>query len=78
MYFILSRNDCVWCDRAKQLLEEKGEAYLASFLEDSPVLTRLMLKANLKTVPQIWHNAEYIGGYDNLVEHFNDYSDDPI
>ena len=78
MYFILTRNDCVWCDRAKQLLEEQGEAYSASSLDDNPVLIRLMLKANLKTVPQIWHGAEHIGGYENLVEHFHDYSDDPI
>lgn len=78
MYFVLTRNDCVWCDRAKQLLEEKGEAYITSSLEDSPLLVRLMIKANLKTVPQIWQNAEYIGGYDNLAEHLHDYPDDTI
>lgn len=78
MYYVLTRKDCVWCDRAKQLLTEKGEAYVASSLDDSPVLIRLLIKANLKTVPQIWKEAEYIGGYDNLVEHFNDLTDDPI
>lgn len=71
MYHILTRPDCVWCDKAKQLLEEKGEAYSASSLLDNPLLIRLMIKANLKTVPQIWQDAEHIGGYTELVEHLN-------
>lgn len=71
MYYVLTRPDCVWCDKAKRLLEEKGEAYTASSLTDNPFLFRLMMKANLRTVPQIWENAEYIGGYTELVEHLN-------
>lgn len=71
MYYILTRPDCVWCDKAKELLKEKGEAFSASFIVDHPLLVRLMLKANLKTVPQIWQGAEHIGGYTELVEHLN-------
>ncbi len=71
MYFILTKDDCVWCDKAKQLLEEKGEAFSASSLKDNPLLIRLMLKANLKTVPQIWQDAEHIGGYTELERKLN-------
>ena len=71
MYFVLTRNNCVWCDKAKQLLEEKGEAYQASSLEDNPLLIELMKKADLKTVPQIWEDAEHIGGYTELERKLN-------
>jgi glutaredoxin len=71
MYFVLTKDDCIWCDKAKQLLEEKGEAYTASFLNDHPLLLKLMKKANLKTVPQIWDGAEYVGGYTELERKLN-------
>lgn len=72
MYYILTRENCQYCDKAKDLLDENGEDYQVFSISDSPVYVRLMIKADLKTVPQIWHNADYIGGYDQLKEYLND------
>lgn len=72
MYYILTRENCQYCDKAKDVLDENGEDYQVFSISDSPVYVRLMIKADLKTVPQIWHNADYIGGYDQLKEHLND------
>lgn len=75
MFEIYGRNNCVWCDRAKALLDEKGltykymnieenENYLEAFKENFP---------GAKTVPQIikldWYDVdEWIGGYEDLHE----------
>lgn len=66
MYWIITKPECPHCDRAKHLLSKKGEAYQAFSYDTHPMLTKLMLKAGLKTVPQIWHNTDYIGGADDL------------
>lgn len=66
MYYILTKPDCIYCERAKELLDEKGEGYQAFSITESPLYVRLLFKAGLRTVPQIWHDAEYIGGYDAL------------
>lgn len=71
MYYVLTRPDCVWCEKAKQLLDEKGEAYMASSITDNKLFVLLLMKADLKTVPQIWYNSEYIGGYQNLEEYLD-------
>lgn len=71
MFTILTKNDCPWCDKAKDLLKEMKVPYGAFNYTDHPVIILLMKKANLKTVPQIWTNTPdgntYIGGYEDLV-----------
>ncbi len=71
MFTILTKEDCPWCDKAKEFLTEKGEDFVSSSYRDDPLYLKLMRKAGLKTVPQIWHNDEYIGGYEALVAYWN-------
>jgi glutaredoxin len=35
------------------------------------MIVKLMFKGGIKSVPQIWYEGEYIGGYENLVEWLN-------
>ncbi len=72
MYWILTRADCYHCDRAKALLEKQGEPYQAFSYLTHPMLTKLMFKAGLKTVPQIWYDHDYIGGADELEKHLTE------
>lgn len=67
MYYIITREDCIWCDKAKQFLEENGEGYQAFLYSDNPMIIKLMIKAGLKTVPQVWYHNTYVGGYEDLV-----------
>ena len=68
MFYVISLDDCTWCDRAEQLLLLSDHDFLIENV--SPFTKRLMLKAGLRTVPQIWKDDEYIGGYQELVDHF--------
>ena len=69
MYYVLTRNDCDYCEKAKQLLIENGKAYSQTGILADPVIIKLMIVAKLKTVPQIWCDNEHIGGYTELREH---------
>ncbi|AOA59232.1 glutaredoxin 3 [Acinetobacter larvae] len=65
---VYSTNSCPYCVRAKQLLERKGIAYTEINLsnEDPEVRMTLMQKTKHRTVPQIFINDEFIGGFDQL------------
>jgi glutaredoxin 3 len=72
---IYSKDNCPWCDRAKELLTNKNESYNEikigrditrdEFMEQFP---------NVRTVPYILVNEEVCGGYDVLVSHYNSLS----
>ena len=75
MYTIISKSECSWCMKAKELLDANGLIY-----EDIPIPGKMtreefysQIVAKYKcdaTVPQIFDpNLEYIGGYHDLVEH---------
>ena len=68
MYYVLTRNDCDYCEKAKQLLVDDKVPYSQTDILDDPIIIKLMIVAGLKTVPQIWYENEYIGGYNELRE----------
>lgn len=65
---IYSTTVCPYCVRAKQLLERKGIEYKEINLskEDPQVRLDLMQRTNHRTVPQIFINEQFIGGFDQL------------
>ena len=65
---IYSTTVCPYCIRAKQLLERKGIEYKEVNLsnEAPEVRTELMQRTNHRTVPQIFINDQFIGGFDQL------------
>lgn len=67
MLTIYSKNNCPFCDRAKQLLESKGVSYLEVNIEREPEARQLLVDKGLRSVPQIFHGYELIpGGFDGL------------
>jgi glutaredoxin 3 len=51
----------------KQLLERKGVAYKVNLSVEAPeVRIELMQRTNHRTVPQIFINDQFIGGFDQL------------
>ena len=65
---VYSTTFCPYCVRAKQLLERKGVAYTEINLdkEEPEVRLELTKKTNHRTVPQIFINDQFIGGFDQL------------
>jgi len=72
MYTMYTKTTCSFCVAAKELLNSKNLSYLEKNIEvpenRSELLSRL---PEVKTVPQIYLNDKYIGGYDSLVNFFN-------
>jgi glutaredoxin 3 len=58
---------CTYCRRAKRLLERKQVDYEEVRLdEDAEKRKELVERLNWKTVPMIFVNEQFIGGYDDL------------
>jgi len=71
MYKIYTQNNCGYCVAAKNLLDRKGEKYEEIHLENNPDAKNKLKQDGLRTVPQIWLDEEYIGGYVELERKYN-------
>jgi len=73
---VYSKNNCVFCTKAKTLLKNLGLEYEEkSFEKDfdsDPSKLIEDIGKNVRTMPQIKIDGELIGGYNQLVEHFAD------
>ena len=73
---VYSKNNCVFCSKAKALLKNLGLEYEEKTLEKDfdydPSKMIEDIGKNVRTMPQIKIDGELIGGYNQLVEHFAD------
>jgi len=68
MFYIVHRPECPWCDKAIDLIEaETDEDFSLVNIYENKLIWNLFRLAQLTTVPQIWYDDEYIGGYQELV-----------
>ena len=67
MYQVIGSDFCQYCEDAQRLLDERNLDY--RYRKLNRFMSRYFKRKNLKTVPQVWHNGEYIGGYSELAEH---------
>jgi len=71
---IYSKPSCPYCDRAKMLLKNRGIEYTeVSAVENREDLIQKVTEATgaaPRTVPQIWLDETYIGGFTELDAHF--------
>ena len=69
IYTVYTQSRCVFCDAAKNLLEDSGIAFTEISIEHDQD-ARIMLKdMGCKTVPQIFNGELHIGGYTELKEY---------
>lgn len=72
MYTIYTKNNCSYCVKAKQLFKSKNIEYVEKNIEILDYRLELLNKyPEAKTVPQIFVNNSRVGGYDELVNFFN-------
>ena len=59
---------CIFCDRAKALLNKKGVSFKEINLASDPSKIDEMIKKTngMKTIPQIFIDGRHIGGNDRL------------
>ena len=71
---IYSKNNCVYCNKAKALVKNLGLEYEEKKLEsfDSPQAMLEDIGKNVRQMPQIKIDGELIGGYNQLVVYFNE------
>ena len=71
---VYSKSNCPFCVKAKALLTQKGiefEELDAVALRDQLIERVTKDTGNApRTVPQIYLDGQYIGGYDQLAAHF--------
>jgi glutaredoxin len=66
MYAVISRNNCVWCDRVREYLKEHtGKEVFQYKIDEHPILLDFVKAAGFKTVPVVFHNGVLIGGMED-------------
>lgn len=83
MFFtVFGKKNCPYCVRAKEVLRSKMLEFTYKDVVEDEVFFMQMdnsVKAatgkSAETVPQIFVDDRYIGGYDELVEYFNQQED---
>ena len=70
---IYTKDNCIWCDRAKTLLASEDLEYKELDVSDDKVRAEFYSKIgnDVKTVPQIFIDNERVGGYQDLVRWFS-------
>ena len=70
---VWSNIGCHSCEMAKDLLKQKGIEYEERDLaKDWKIQQLLEVVPGARSVPQIFVDDKYIGGYNELVEFFNE------
>lgn len=69
---IYTKINCPHCAKAKNLFQQQNINYRELVIGESATLDDLLAKVpNAKTVPQIWLEENYIGGYRELEAFFS-------
>ena len=64
---VWSKPGCVFCEKAKNLLKNKGIEYEEKNIAQGHKIQDLLeMVPNARTMPQIWLDEEHIGGYFEL------------
>lgn len=73
MIIIYGHQRCGWCIKAKKLAEQYQLKAVWKDTDNQENLNDLKIAMpNVKTVPQIWWNGRYIGGYEDFATEVQD------
>ena len=70
---VWSKYNCAACTTVKQLLKHHGYTVEERNIEDHPWTKQQLLEAvpNVRSVPQVFINDNYVGGLDNVRNYFD-------
>ena len=71
---VYTKNNCTYCEKAKNLLKSLGLTYTEKKFEDFKSTEKLFedVGKNVRSMPQIKINGELVGGYNQLIEYLAD------
>jgi len=68
---IYTTNACIYCKLAKKILTDKNIQFEEIDVEKNiKIFKEIIKETNYKTVPQIFINNKFIGGYEDLKIYF--------
>jgi glutaredoxin 3 len=75
MITIYSKNNCPFCDQAKNLLKLKGVDYSEIKIDEDQTAREFVLSKGHRTVPQIYRDGELLveGGFQGLQRQTNEF-----
>ena len=72
MYTVYTTENCIFCTKTKNLLNEHNCEYINVILDTPDKKKKFKESTGHKTIPQIYtDNGIYIGGYEDLVSHMH-------
>ena len=71
MYKVYGTTICLYCDKAENLLKTKDLPFEKIHIDQDEDAEDYIVKQGFRTVPQIWLDDKWIGGYDDLVKFLN-------
>lgn len=71
MYKVYGTRICLYCDKAENLLKTKDLPFEKIYIDEDDNAKDYIVEQGFKTVPQIWLDDNWIGGYDDLVRFLN-------
>ena len=71
MYKVYGTKICLYCDKGENLLKTKDLPFEKIYIDEDDDAKDYIVKQGFKTVPQIWLDDNWIGGYDDLVRFLN-------
>lgn len=76
-YTLYTTSICKYCNKAKALLKKHGLAYREVDIDAFPGLRGIVKSAGYTTVPIIFVNGLYTGGYEDLLDRLEPDTDNP-
>ena len=71
MYKVYGTRICLYCDKAENLLKTKDLPFEKIYIDEDNDAKSYIVEQGFKTVPQIWLDDKWIGGYDDLARFLN-------
>ena len=71
MYTIYGQPGCPYCERAKTAVMNRYDYEYIDISDSAAAQFYIKETLGAKTVPQIFLDGEYIGGYENLMVHLS-------
>ena len=70
---VYSKNNCVYCVKAKSLLKGLGLTFVEKKLEEFDSVDDMIkdIGKKVRSMPQIKIDGNLIGGYNQLIAHYN-------
>lgn len=72
MYEIYGKPSCKFCEMAKQTLDDRFVSYRYIDVSQDEKSLGFLKSNNFRSVPQIYHNGNHIGGFQELQQYLKE------